>query len=492
MKFGMRNIWLGNEESLNNIMKLNSFLESPTKDAKAFFGFDDDEEDDEPRFSGMGAHLIQVEDSVAIIRISGSLTNRYSPWNKYFSVISYDEIRDALVSVAGDEGISSILMEIDTGGGAAHGLNEVSDIVTKIDHIKPVEAHTSMYTFSAGMWLASAARKITASPMSEVGSIGVIITMTSYHEMLKARGIEVKTIRAGKYKALGNPSEPISDAAVAIAEEKADKIYGYFLDQMVKTRPQLSIGNKDAWAEGKTFFADEARPLGLIDEIEGFDKVVANLASNYDNTQTVAQYSAAAQPNPTNLDNGDDMGNKKTVLSAEALAALASGATVPTQDAPATDPEPKAAASADPDPKPADPKPAATDPEPKPEANTSTTMDLSAFMGQLTELTGEVATLKAEAMAKDTEITNLKADAAALRPIACQAVNHLQTALGQGTTDIANLDASGIANMHANLRSTFEASVSIGGPISQRMSEDRDTAPNVNDGFCKIHKPTSK
>lgn len=491
MKFNLNNIWLGTQESLSSIMALNSFLESPTKDAKAFFGNDDDAEE-EPRFDGIGSHLIQVEDSVGIVRISGSLTNRYSMWNKYFGVISYDEIRDAAVALANDEDVKSILLEIDTGGGAAHGLNEVAELITKIDaQVKPVEAHTSMYTFSAGMWLASSARKISASNVSEVGSVGVIITMVSYHEMYKKSGIDIKVVRAGKHKALGNPHEPMSEVAVAEAEQKADKLYSYFLDAMVRGRPSLSIANKEAWAEGKTFFADEALPLGLIDEITSFDKVVANLAANYDNTEDEAQFSASNQLNSTLEDNGDNMTKKakKAVLDETALAAAASGAVVETEEVTT-----EAGAEENVENTETEAPEAGAEVAPEGDASNAApapSMDMSSFMVTLQEQATKIAKLEANLETAETTIASLEAAEASLKPIAVSATNRLQIALGQAPTDLASLSASAIADMHAKTNKDFEASFSIGGPKSERLPEDRSSAANVDtDGFCTIHKPS--
>lgn len=490
MKFGMQNIWMGTRESLDNIFRLNAFLSSPTQDAKAFFGMDDDDEESEQRFDGIGSHLIQVEKNVGIIQVNGSLTNRYSFWNKYFEVVSYDEIRDAAVSLAGDEGIDEILLEINTGGGSAHGVNEVSELLSKIDQIKPVRAHTSMYTFSAGMWLASAARSISASPMSEAGSIGVILTMASYHQMYKDMGIDLKVVRAGKYKALGNPAEPLSEAAIAEAEQKADKFYGYFLEQMITHRPALSLANKDAWAEGKTFFADEAISIGLIDEIESFDKVVAKLSANYDNTNTQSPYSAANTTDNATLGTttmGNKTTNKKTVLNEEALAAAALGANVKAEEAAeeATEEAEEEAAKAT--------EEAEEATEENAEASTSAptqNFDFSQFTSQITELSAKLATAESKNAQLETANAKLEGDVAALAPIACQSINRLEIALGKGTTDLTGVNASVVADKFATLNTTFEKSYSLGGPRSQRSQEDRSEALNVDSSFCQIHKPS--
>ena len=493
MALTLENMWLGNESSLQAVINLNTFLSSPTKDAAAWWGDDDEDEESEYGYDGIGSHLIQVEGSVGIVKINGSLTNRYSVFNSWFGVISYDEIRDALVTLAEDSNISSILLAIDTGGGSAHGVNDISDLIREIDtKVKPVEAYSSMYVFSAGMWIASAARKISAAPISEQGSIGVIITLTSYAEMYKSAGVEQKYVRAGKHKALGQPAEPISEEVIALAEEKADKLYGYFLDAMIKGRPSLSITNVTTWAEGKTFFADQSIGIGLIDEILTFDKVVAKLSSNYDNESNTAQFSVK------NPEEGVEMAvksSRKKVLNEQELAAIAAGAEVAVEETEEEEVENSEETTTDTT---EDSTDETTEEQEEteeastkaPSANASvdtTSASLSAELKDAIKLNAKLE-IQLEAAVKEKEAA--QAAVTLLKPVVVQAVHNLQIALGQTPSDISDLSAESLVNMHTSARETFSGQYSVGGPKSRVNAESRDKAENTQ--FCPIHKPVSK
>lgn len=484
------NIWLGTQESLDAVMKLNAFLQNPTKEALSVLGWDGEDEDEvEELYAGIGGRLIQVEGNVGIIHVKGSLVTDYKWYNSWFGLVSYDEIRDAAIRLASEDSIDSILLEINTGGGAVYGLSDVADLISNIDrNIKPVEAHTSSCVFSAGMWLASAARKITANKMSEQGSVGVIVTMTSLSELYKKAGIEVKIVRAGKYKALLNGMEPISDEAVREVEIKAEKIYGFFLDAVLRGRPALSIANKDAWAEGKTFYSEESLSLGLIDEIQTFDKVVANLSSNYDNSNGQAQFSAASTDNTT-LNNGEDMGNgkpaKKTVLNEEQLAAAALGANVKAEEAEEettteeTEEEVENVEGGEGGEETEDSEAS---------ANAAVPGDFSAMLAEMTNLTKVNAKQESQIEALQAENDNMKASLASLKPIVSASVERLQIALGQTPNDTTELSASALAALYEKSNAAFAETFSIGGPKSQANVESRNEAANVDSSFCTIHK----
>lgn len=496
MKLTLNNMWLGTEESLERINKLQVFLESPTKDAKAFFGMDDEDSEDD-KHEGIGKHLIQVHNNVGIIHVKGSLSNEYSIWNRFFGVVSYDEIRDAAHSLAMDEDIDSILLEINTGGGSAHGISELSDFLRDIDtKVKPIEAHTSMYTFSAGMWLASSARKITANRVAEQGSVGVIITMASYSEMYKKAGIEVKIVRAGKFKALANPAEPISEESIKEAESKAEKLYGFFIDAMVRGRPQLSAATKDAWAEGKTFFSEESIQLGLIDEIQTFDNVVANLSSNYDNSNEQAQFSAA-ENSTTELSTGEEMtkGMKKAVLSESDLAAAALGAQVKAEEVEEKEEGEESEAEESTDGK--DETEGSEETENSSEAaappaasEESASTGFSEMFAEVTKLTSLNAKQESRIAELETQLAAAEGSIAALKPIVRASIERLQIALGQSPSDTSELSAQSLATTYEKSNATFAETFSVGGPKSQANVENRDSAANVENTFCTIHKPS--
>ena len=506
--FSNSNFWLGTEESLENVYQLNKFLADPRPESEKgamLAGYMVDQDDEEPRYDGIGAHIIQVEGNLGIIHVNGSMTNRYSYWNRYFGVVSYPELRDAAAMLASDPEIKDILVLIDTGGGSAHGCPDTADFIRSIDQgVKPVYFHSPNFCFSAGMWLASSGRRFTANKVAEQGSVGVVVTLVSYYKLYEDAGIEFKTIRAGKYKALGQPTEPLSDNVIAMVEEKADRLYNYFVEAVVSGRPKLSVATKESWAEGKTFFTEDAVALGITDEISSFDKEVDKFLTTYNNEVGQAYFSDA--DHSLNLsEEGTDMSKannsaKRSVVSQAALAAASLGAQVPTD---VVEDDTNLNAGDDNNPAPTDGAETKVDDGGTPEADLNNGQEVpsapdgdSASLAdkyieqglKLGQVTGELSQMT-------TKVESLSAEVVSLKAIAAQSVMNLQVSLNQvpmAKEDLLGMSTETLVNMNTRLRNTFEESYSIGSARSETMAESRDKAGNVDNTFCQIHKQSEK
>ena len=84
--------------------------------------------------------------------------------------------RNAVLQLAMDPEITSIMLDVNSGGGQVTGMSEVADIIAAVNaEIKPVTAFTGSQMCSAAYYTGCAADPITASTMADVGSIGVLI-----------------------------------------------------------------------------------------------------------------------------------------------------------------------------------------------------------------------------------------------------------------------------------------------------------------------------
>ncbi|VTU32236.1 Putative signal peptide peptidase SppA [Variovorax sp. PBS-H4] len=430
--------------------------------------------------------LLTVADGVATIRIAGPLNNSSSWINEYIGATGYPEIRQALVHAATDPAIKSIVLDVASGGGAVSGMFDTADLITSIDkRAKPVTAFSDSAILSAAYALGSSARHITISKSAEAGSVGVLMVHQEMSKMMEKVGITPTVIRAGKYKALGNPYEPLSELAKEEMQASVDHSYGLFVQHVADHRGVTYQVADTKLAQGRVFPGERAREVGLVDAIGTFDEVIGKaqkakskekIGGGIANDERPSQYGAHSEG--TTL---------KNALTEAQLAALAEGGV-------AVDPEAAAAAAAEAAAKEAADKAAAdkaaadqAEAEAKAAAEKA---DAEAKAG------GVVAYLQgqlAEANTKITDLTIAARDAkaasdalvtshAAMREITVASVDRLRVALGHPAGGAAAMTDAELLAAHSTLRTQFEGKFKAGGvaAVSAAASSDKESKATVD------------
>lgn len=460
--------WFGTTQGLWRLFEANAmYRESPVSFPPKLM--DDDDDDEEPSSSP----LIQVQDGVALLSISGPLTSKESWLDEWFGITSYPAIHRALGELveryeAGD--IHSVIQVYSTPGGDANGINGLTESMQAAKAAIPgMIGYTGSTALSAGYWLASINDTLRVDSMGEVGSIGVVSVAKTLHRMLKEEGIDVEVVRSGKYKALLSPYEPLSEAGLREVEQKGAQLHGFFIDHITRQRPQLASRRTSEWAEGQTFFGQQAIDLGLADgPTTTLNALVNRLIDEHNASSSSYSFST--------LRGTDPMAKKIVVSSPEEQAKLAAGVDLSqiqhTEVDEGEDPTPV-------EPTPSDP----ADLDVKAQAELSAP---TAESDLVTFLRGELAQSRTELMAKELELAKLKDQAQSetvLGPIVIEAIHRLQVGLRQTPTVLNGLPAATLAAQYRETKAQFEATFPVG---RRALSEDDESRKPIDVGEQRL------
>lgn len=455
--------WAGTDEAFARYMlSVRTFLAQMGTEKHADY-LSDNSPRDMPR-------LLSKQGSVGVITIAGSLNNTDSWINRYIGAVGYPEIRQALVHAAKDPDIKAVVLDIKSGGGAVSGMVDTAELIKRVDkEVKPVYSYTDSMAASAGYALFSSARGRAMARTAEVGSIGVLVVHQEMTKMLADIGITPTVIRSGKYKALGNPYEKLSDLAIEVLKESVDATAEIFEELVADNLgvPQTTVHNK--MGQGKVFMGQEAVDIGLAQETTNFDAFMSKVMGGIDAGNKGSKYGA-------NLKKGPQV---KAALTESDIAALASGAPADAAPAPAdaTPEEPAAPATADAAPATqAAPVAAAEDP---------------VATAQVDLLKGQLAEANKVLMANAVELAQLKASTekfeaslAGLRTVATAAVAHLRIALGGSRDGLDALTHEQLVAEHANLDAQFKTKFKAGGvAVRSAAAAEQPSAPAVSDAI---------
>ena len=432
------------------------------------------------------SRLLSVDDDgVATISVKGPLTNDGDTiWNEWMGMTGYPEIRDAMISAATDTSVQHIVLDIDSGGGAVSGVDDTAKLIRLVhDNVKPVTAFTDGSMYSAAYWLGSSAGEVYASKAAGMGSIGVIATHMERSEMLKEAGIGVTVVRAGKYKALANGVEKLTEEGKAQIQAGVDAAYKIFVGHVAEMRGKSYEFADSVMAQGREFYGQAGADAGLVDGIKSFDQVMSDVKRNLVDPSIKTAYTSGKQTSGLRVekDNGENgMGMKvRKALSEQDIAALAAGATLEASQAPETDAQSEAevaaqvaqvegaegAASAE-----------ASNESVSPEAEKVAEVDASAgalkFVAeQLKAAQDELVASKIEASKLKDKLEMLEAVVEPLKDIAAKAVNNMRVALGGSLIDMSASSPAQILAEHVSVSASFASKFKVGGVSATNVEE---------------------
>jgi len=479
--------WFGDDVSYaqyrDNLARMQSANQSDFKLGSWDDGTDNQEDGvSEEDFAGDYGYMLTKHGNVAVLQVYGELVPKESWYNRYYGMISYEEIRNAAITAASSGLVSGLLIDYDTGGGAVTGIGELSDFLREFDNnVMPVYSYTGANMLSAGYWLGCVGRKVFCSSMALSGSIGVITAHFSYARAMKEQGIDVTMFRQGEFKALGSPYETLDAKAKADIESRMRKFYDMFLGHVSPQRGIPIPTLLETAAEGRVFMGDDAVKVGLVDQVISFDKAVAFVANAVKDVQL-----GSSLLTPTTMAGMTDM---KRTLNAAGLAAVASGVAM---EAALVDPklseavadkpdetDPKADAKVDADGKPieeakvdADGKPIVAElSAPEKPATPEVPVDAS-MLDRLLKLSGELATAQAELSALKTADATKDAQFKALTKIAIDSVNRMEVPLARTPTNLKDASAELVLSTYHSVISAFNSQFKVGGVAEVPSSDD--------------------
>lgn len=259
--------------------------------------------------------LWETHGNVAVLHIEGSLIAGNAGFMRLFGAIGYADIQSALAEIAADKDIAAVLLNIQSGGGQVDGLEDTGDMIRALDATKPVFSYTGGVMGSAAYWMGASARHITAARTAQVGSVGTLIVHMERSQQLRQNGVTPTVVRYGKYKALANPVEPLSEEGKKELQAIADEAGSIFVEYVAGRRGMTVEKFQATAGEGRVFMGRQALEVGLVDAVSNLSGAI-NQAKSLDNRGTHPH-------NPRNPRKGMNMKlSKKSILAIAAGVAL--------------------------------------------------------------------------------------------------------------------------------------------------------------------------
>lgn len=201
-------------------------------------------------------------DSIAVVTLTGVLYSWESEW-----VTKQVEAAELNPNICG------IVFVIDGPGGMVSHLDMAAAAVENCK--KPTATVVTGIMASAHFWLGTASdRTFIASPLCEVGSVGIVCTHYSFREFFKMNGIDYREIYPDTADLKNKETRVlVENNDESLIKARAEKIHKIFAETVARNLG-IEYDPKLPLFRGEMFDGNEAVELGYIDQFGGLADAV--------------------------------------------------------------------------------------------------------------------------------------------------------------------------------------------------------------------------
>ena len=221
-----------------------------------------------------------VENNVAVVPVYGVLSKKMNLLQKVSGGASTELIKRDIEAAASDDNVERIVLDVDSPGGSVDGIQELARYIFSLRGEIPIVAVANGQMTSAAYWIAAACDEVFASSGTAIiGSIGVICQHVDKSKQDEAAGVTRTAIYSGKYKNVGDSTQPLSAEDRATMQDRTDYMYSVFVSDVADFRGVSMDDAHRKMADGKIFIGVQAVDAGLVDGVSTLDEVVGQMAS---------------------------------------------------------------------------------------------------------------------------------------------------------------------------------------------------------------------
>ena len=213
--------------------------------------------------------------AVAVVVAKGDILDGNQP----AGTIGGDSTARLLRRAREDDAVKAVVLRVDSGGGSAFAseiIRRECELVRKAG--KPLVVSMGSVAASGGYWIATASDEIWAAPETITGSIGIYgLFPTVDKPLAKYLGVHTDGVGTTRFTDALRPDRPLDPAVDDLARQYIDNGYQDFLARVAQAR-KMTPEQVDRIARGRIWSGEDAKGLGLVDQLGGVDQAIESAA----------------------------------------------------------------------------------------------------------------------------------------------------------------------------------------------------------------------
>jgi protease IV len=211
---------------------------------------------------------------IAIIYASGEIVSGDSQYTSSGGqVMGGDSVAADIRRARMDSDIKAIILRVDSPGGSSTASEVIRREVELARNEKPVVVSMSDLAASGGYWISMSADRIVADPDTITASIGVLSGKLNIAGLYHLLGLSTDYVATADNATLYSDQQDFTPAQQQVVQKMLDDIYSKFTRGVAAGR-NLPIATVDRIAKGRVWSGEQAKGLGLVDELGGTERAV--------------------------------------------------------------------------------------------------------------------------------------------------------------------------------------------------------------------------
>ena len=209
------------------------------------------------------------QNKVAVIYASGEIVDGQGGGAQ----IGGDRFAKELRELRLDDDVKAIVLRVNSPGGSAVASEVIQREVILARKVKPVIVSMGDVAASGGYWISTYGDRIFAEPNTITGSIGVFGLLLNVQKLANNNGITWDVVKTSRYADSQTISRPKTPQELEINQRLVNQIYYQFVNKVADSR-KLPVQKVAQIAQGRVWSGQDAKQLGLVDEIGGIDEAI--------------------------------------------------------------------------------------------------------------------------------------------------------------------------------------------------------------------------
>ncbi len=222
-----------------------------------------------------GLETTDTSDKIALIYAIGNIMPQISesPFGQS-GTITADGFRKQINSALEDDDVKSIVVYINSPGGAATTSDILWREVKRASEKKPVTAFMGTVAASGGYYMAMGADTVVAQNNTITGSIGVALMIFNANELLTEKlDLDYDIIKSHEFADLYDLTRPLTNTERDVIQRDLDISYETFLNVVAENRG-MTRDEVHEVAQGRVYTGSRAAELGLVDILGDLDRAL--------------------------------------------------------------------------------------------------------------------------------------------------------------------------------------------------------------------------